>query len=340
MRKAQEKVRFLFQRFILLMSLMLVLSVGFWGLLDSAAAAPVQLVAGSASSGGANYMIMAGWAEIINRYTQHQVIVEATGGPQANIRLMKQGDAQIGVISMSIAGPAFEGKGWAKGEKYDNIRTMFGMHEAFMDGVALKSSGIKTFYDLENKKVSVGPAGGTPALAVPAILDVLGVNAQIVHLGQGDSINAIKNGQLDAAVFFGGVPRPAYLELQASHPVKFLHLDEASLQKVIELNPYYRIGTIPASAYEYLDEDTKTLSDRYAYAVDKAIDEQVVYEIVKCTLINLDELKEVHEGLRILELNTESLLGGVVIPLHPGAVKAYRELGLDVPEILLPMEMR
>jgi len=295
-----------------------------------------KMVAGSASSGGSNYLIMSGWAELVNTHTDHRIIVEATGGPQANIELMANGSAQIGVVTMSIAGPAYNGKGWSKGKKHDYMRSLFGVHEAYMDGVALATTGVKSVYQLSGKRVSVGPAGGTPAVAVPPILDALGVNAKIVYLGQGDSINALKDGQIEAAIFFGGYPRPAYKELQASHPVNFLHLSDSDLKKVIDLNPYYTVGVIKHEAYEYLLEDAKTLRDRYAYVINKDVDEDTVYEMVKATLDNLDDFKAVHKSVsRVVNLD-ESLWDGVVIPLHPGAIRAYEEKGLHVPDNLRP----
>lgn len=304
-----------------------------------ALAAP--LVAGSASAGGANYLIMSGWAQLMNKYTPNKIIVQATGGPQSNIKLMANGSAQIGVVSMSIAGPAYVGKGWAKGKKYSFMRSLFGLDRAYLDGVALKSSGITSITGLSGKTVSDGPAGGTPSLAVPPILRALHVKANLVHLGQSDSMSALKDGRIDAALLFGGYPRPAYQELEASHPVNFLHLTQAEITKVIHLNPYYTEGTIPKSAYRYLKHNAKTLETRYAYVVDKnSVSSKVAYELVKATLKHLKAFKQVHKAIARALTTEASLLPGLVIPLDRGAVKAYREAGIKVPSRLLPPSMK
>lgn len=300
---------------------------------------PMALVAGSASSGGSNYLIMSGWAEIINKNTKHRITVEATGGPASNIQMIGNGDAQIGVVTMSLAQPAYEGKGWAEGIKYDMMRSMFGVHEAFMDGVTIEGKGIYSVRDLDGKTLSLGPAGGTPALAVPPILEALEVKPKIVNLGQSDSINALKDGQIDAAIFFGGVPRPAFQELAASHPAIRLGLKDEDVESIVKQMPEYSIGTIKAGTYDYLDKDVLTLKDRYAFVVDKDIPEQVVYEIVKATLDNLDQFVTVHKSLSIIS-EKEVLLEGISIPLHPGAVKAYQEAGIEIPERLMPPEMK
>lgn len=307
----------------------------------SPASFAASLLAGSASSGGSNYLIMSGWAQIINKNTPNKVIVQATGGPKSNILLMSKGSAQMGVVSMSVAGPAYAGKGWAKGKKYNFMRSLFGVHYAYLDGIALKKSGINNLKDLQGKTVSVGPAGGTPSLAVPPILKALGINANIVYLGQSDSINALKDGRIDAAVFFGGYPRPAYQELEASHPVNFLHLSNQDIKQVIHLNPYYTIGVIPKTVYKYLHHNARTLRDRYAYVVNKnSVSQKTAYELVKATLDHLNDFKQVHKAVARAITSKASLLTGVVIPLDPGAVKAYREAGVKVPKRLLPPSMK
>lgn len=298
---------------------------------------PMTMVAGSASSGGSNYLLMAGWGEIINKYTNHRIVTEATGGPASNIELIGNGDAQIGVVAMSIALPAYNGTGWAEGKDFSMLRSMFGLHDALMDGVALAESGIKSIHDLNGKTVSVGPAGGTPALAVPDILNYYGITPKYVNLGQEDSVNALKDNQIDAAIFFGGIPRPSYQELAASHnPVRLGLSDEETLELVKEL-PQFSAAKIEAGTYSYTTEDYLTLKDRYAYAIHKDVPEDVVYELVKVTLEHLDEFKEVHKSIDILEVG-DILLEGIYLPLHPGAIRALEEAGVVIPDYLIPQE--
>lgn len=300
---------------------------------------PMAMIAGSASSGGANYLIMSGWAEIINKNTKHKITVEATGGPGSNIELIGNGDAQIGVVAMSIALPAINGTGWAEGKDFSNLRSMFGVHDALMDGLALKDKGINSIYDLNGKVVSLGPAGGTPALAVPDIFKYLKIEPKYVNLGQEDSINALKDGQIDAAIFFGGVPRPAFQEIAASHEVTQLVLSAEEVDKLIKELPQYSKGTIAAGTYSYMKEDITAIKDRYAFAVSKDIPEQVVYEIVKATLDNMNDFKKVHKSLDKLETG-EKLLDGIALPMHPGAIKAFEEIGVTIPDYLIPPEMK
>jgi TRAP transporter TAXI family solute receptor len=283
-------------------------------------------VGGSASLGGSNFLIMSGWSNIMLKNTPHKIVVESTGGPQANVQLIENGDIQMGVVAQTVGTEAWNGTGWADKE-YRRMRSMFPVHEAFFDGLTLRENNIESLYDLEGKSVSVGPKGGTPSVAVPRIFEALGIEVEFVYLAQGDSIRTLRDGQIDAVCFFGGYPRPAYQELSAAVPVRFLSLSDEDLETVTTTFPQYSTGVITADAYDYLDEDQVTLKDRYGYAVSKDVDEDVVYEIVKATWENIEEFRNVHSGLANLEPENINELN---IPLHPGALRYYEEIGVDV----------
>jgi TRAP transporter TAXI family solute receptor len=298
---------------------------------------PNQLIAGSASQGGANYLIMSGWGDLMGKKGGTTVRVEATGGPRSNMELMGAGEAHVGVLSSIVAKEGYQGVGWANGKKVDNVRGMFGLNDLYMDGIALAKSGIKNIRDLEGKTVSFGSAGGTPKIMVSRVLEILGVKAKVVDLGQGDAIDALKNGQLDAVVFAGAFPRPAYVELMASHQVNFITMNEADLKKVVQTFDAFETGTIPKSAYKQMTADTLTLRDRYVYAVRADIDDEIVYKLVKATLDNLPEFQKVHKSLGKVKLEDMVRTG---IPMHPGAIKAFEEKGIKVPANLIPPEAK
>ena len=308
---------------ILIISLLLVLLV-------SIPASADVFVGGSASLGGSNFLIMSGWSNIMLKNTGHKIVVESTGGPQSNVQLMENGDIDLGVVAQTVGTEGWNGSGWAEKE-YRVMRSMFPVHEAFFDGLTLQSKDIETMYDLDGKSVSVGPKGGTPSVAVPRIFEALGIEVEFVYLGQGDSIRTLRDGQIDAVAFFGGYPRPAYQELSAAVPVRFLSLSAEDIDTVTTTFPQYSTGVITADAYDYLEEDEVTLKDRYGYCISKEVDADTVYELVKTTWENIDAFREVHSGLANLEPENINELN---IPLHPGALRYYEEIGVEVDDRL------
>jgi len=310
---------------------------------EEPASEPMSFIAGSASAGGANYLLMSGWAEIINANTDHNITVEATGGPAANVELIGTGSADIGVITMSVGLPAFEDSGWAEGQGYTNFRSLFGAHESYLDGITLKefaeADGVETIADIpDDWTISIGPAGGTPSIAVPPILEYFGVNPDTVNLGMGDSTDAIGDRQIHGAMFLGGAPRPAYVELDASHGAAQIGLTEEQVEELVEALPMFYAGYLTADTYAYLDEDAYTLKDRNGYVIREDVPRDVVYELVSVTIENLETWKEVHDAIGFLEVG-DVLLDGVAIPLHPGAVDAFEDAGITVPDHLIPPEM-
>jgi TRAP transporter TAXI family solute receptor len=297
----------------------------------SRAADPAKLVAGSASLGGANYVIMSGWSKLLDNKAGIKVIVEATGGPLANIKMIEADSAQIGVVTQSLAYEGWTATGWAK-KKYREARNMFPVHVAYLDGVVLAKSDIKNFMDINGKNISVGPAGGTPAVVVQRICEVLGIKPNFRFLGQGDSMSALRDGLLDGAVFMGGAPRPAFRELASTVPVRSLHLTKEQVEKVLKAYPEYSTGVLKKNTYPYLKEDVYTLSDWYGYMARQSLSDDLVYKMVKTTFDNLAEFMKVHKALRVMKPENIQYLS---VPLHPGALRYYKEKGIQVPERLI-----
>lgn len=290
---------------------------------------PMTLQAGSASVGGANYLLMSGWTEIINENTSHRILNESTGGSMANMDLIMDKVLQIGVTA-----PVF-----MTDEHKDTFRALHAMHTGVFDGVALEKSGIRTLADLQGKYVSIGPAGGVPAVVNPKIMDVLGYNVNWVYLGQGDSISALQDNQIDAALMFGGIPRPAFEELDASHNAVRVGPSKEEADRIVEAMPEFEISIIPKDTYSYLEDDEYAVEFRYAYIVHKDVPEQVVYEITKATIENWKRLSEVHASLDGLITGADDLANVRGMYFHPGAIRAYREAGIEVHESTIPPEM-
>jgi uncharacterized protein len=271
---------------------------------------------------------MSGWAEIINNNTQHRILNEATGGSIANLALMRNKDLDMGVTAAVIAG-----------DYLDEVRSMFAMHDGILDGVALARSGIRNLRDLEGKYVSPGSAGGIPALINPRVMDAFDVDVNWVYLGMSDSISALADGQIDACLMFGGMPRPAFEELDATHKAVRVGPSKEEAETIAAMYPEFETIVIPKETYGYLEEDEYAVRFRYTYAIHKDIPEQVVYELVKTTIEHWKDLRAVHASLQPVLNAPEDLAKVAGIYMHPGAIRAYREAGIPIPDGAVPPEM-
>jgi len=200
--------------------------------------------------------------------------------------------------------------------------------------VALRSSGITSVSDLAGKRVSVGPAGGTPGTYWPQFMEALGVEATISNAGAADAAGQLQDGLIDAFAFAAGVPISAFAELAASQDVVMFGFTEEELPIVLEAFPAMAPLTIPAGTYAGHDYDQPTVA-LWNFAIAHAdMPEGLAYEITKLVLSNNDRMVQIHSAAS--ETLFENWDKNTFMPFHPGALRYLEEAGASVPDALRP----
>ena len=238
---------------------------------------------------------------------------------------------------MTNSVPAWEGwigEGWAKGKKHQNPRAILPIFASYFQMYALKKSGIKSIHDLSGKSVGVGPVGGTCAVYWPKILNDAGIRpGRTANGGHADLNLQLKDGMLDANGLNVGMPAVLVSEIEATHEINILPIPKADAEKFIAKNPYFSPGVIPKGYYksnEGYDVETMTIGN--FMVVHKDAPDDFVYEVVKKTFENIDILIATHGSAK--ETRPENIVYSS-IPLHPGAVKYYKEKGIKLPDKLI-----
>jgi TRAP transporter TAXI family solute receptor len=299
---------------------------------------PRAITIGSASIGGVYFLYAGGHARLISEKMGIPASVEVTGGPVHNMQLVNANETEIGYVTNAPALEGWTGEGWAKGKEYVDVRALFPMYPSKVHFYVLKSSGITSVRDLEGKTVGVGPSGGTPGTYLPLFLEVLGVKpSMVIHAGYSDLTSQTKDGLLDAVGWIGGIPLPSVLELEAVKDVGIVGFSPREIAAILESQPTFFQTTMSQGAYKSLDRDIQVPGVWNFAITHKDTPEDFVYELVKATFENVDILVNVHPSSKgTLPENIEHS----VLPFHPGAVRYYREIGVEVPEALLPAEMK
>ena len=138
--------------------------------------------------------------------------------------------------------------------------------------------------------------------------------------------NMLSDGNLDAALWNGSFPLPPVIKLTAKHKVKLLPISDKFFTDLRKKHPpYFRIA-IPGGTYKGVSEATPSFGLGNALVIHKKIPENLVYEMTKTIFTNLGRLKGVHPAFGRVNKNT--VLNGFAAPLHPGALKYYREIGV------------
>ncbi|WP_209123128.1 TAXI family TRAP transporter solute-binding subunit [Alkalihalobacillus sp. BA299] len=298
---------------------------------------PSTVVIGTASQGGTYFIYGGGLASLLEREFGVTANVEVTGGPVHNMQLVNGKQQDIGMVTLGPGYEGYNGTGeWTGGEKLTDIRVAFPMYTTPFHWWALENSGVKSLEDMDGKRVGVGPSGGTSGTYLPLIHEALGLNVTSVQAGASDMTSQQMDGQLDVIGFAAGIPISAVSEVEAQRELNFFGIDGEKRDLVIEKYPFFYPFTIPAGTYNQLEEDLETIAQFNFGIVHKEMDPEFVYEFVKAYHENQDLLKTTHSSAE--EAVAEAILFNDSLPLHPGAIRYYEEIGIELPESVYPPE--
>jgi TRAP transporter TAXI family solute receptor len=296
---------------------------------------PKSLTLGTASPGGVYYIYGEELAKILTDKLAIAVSPLPTQGPVHNVKLVDTGGAQLGFITMGVGLQGWNGAGdWAGGKQFRNMRALFPMYDTPFQAMVLQRSGIATLTQLDKKRVSVGPKAGTGGTYTPAILKVLGISAEIKY-GAFETMAAdLIAGQVDAFITLSGAPMPAVKDIVAKEPVTFLNLSLEQIDAIRKAMPEFSPSKIAAGTYKTQDKDYVTFGV-YNFAIGRAdLPDDLVYQLVKAVFENQPRLlKATVAASETLPLNVDK---DTFLPFHPGAVRYYREIGISIPDSLVP----
>lgn len=297
---------------------------------------PKGVTIGAAPLGGTYFVWAGGFAKLLNDKVGVPANVESTGGPVHNVQLLQAKQLDFGMVTSA---PAYEGfigdpQGWSKGKKHPDLRVIFPMYTTYFQMYSLKTTNIKSILDLNGKSVGVGPVGGTPATYWPKILEEAGIKPKrIVNAGSSDLNSQLKDGMLDANGQSVGLPWVTVTEIETTHDVNVYGIPADIAKKINEKVPSLAFGAMPKGTYKSNpNQEIPTLTVWNFMAMHKDAREDFVYEVVKATFANVDILIAAHKSAQ--EVKPEAILTSP-IPLHPGAVKYYKEKGIAIPDKLI-----
>lgn len=255
--------------------------------------------------------------------------VQATKASVENLNLLEAGKGEIGFTLGDALSQAWTGVADAGYPKpLQKLRGVAGIYPNYIQIVANASSGIKTLADLKGKRISVGaPKSGTE-LNARAILNAAGLQysdfAKVEYLAFGESVDLMKNRQLDATLQSAGLGVASIKDLATSVDITVVAVPPEVIAKIGDAA--YQPGTIPAGTYKGQDAPTPTAAINNFLVTHAGVPDDVVYGMTKGLFDNLDGMVSAHAAAKDIKL--DKAVAGMPVPLHPGAEKFYREKGL------------
>jgi TRAP transporter TAXI family solute receptor len=254
--------------------------------------------------------------------------VQATKASVENLNLLQQGKGEIAFSLGDSVQEAVKGNKEAGfPQPLDKLRGIAAIYPNYIQIVASQESGIKSLADLKGKSLSVGaPASGTE-LNARAIFAAAGMKyedlGKVEYLPFAESVELIKNRQLDATLQSAGLGVASIRDLATSVPITVVAVPKAEVEKIG--SPYMSV-VIPAGTYEGQAADVETAAVGNFLITHDGVSEETAYQMTKLLFESLPQLVAAHAAAKAID--PAKALDGMPVPLHPGAEKYYREKGL------------
>lgn len=311
------------------------------GLLMSATALaqsdrPVFITIGTASVTGVYYPAGGAICRLVNKSREEfgvRCSVESTAGSIYNLQAIRSGELDFGIVQSDWQYYAYRGinEHFQELGPDKDLRSVFALHAEPFTVLARKDAKISRFEDLKGKRVNIGNPGSGQRGTIDVLLQSMGWDLtafkQVSELKASDQARALCENKIDAMVYVVGHPSGAVKEASIGCDSVLVQVDGPAVQKLIAAHPYYRQVTIPGGMYSGTEQDVSTFGVGATLVTSAQVPEDVVYLLVKSVFENFDSFQRLHPAFA--GLTREAMVkDSLTAPLHPGALKYYREVGL------------
>ncbi|CDF92440.1 MULTISPECIES: TAXI family TRAP transporter solute-binding subunit [unclassified Pseudomonas] len=294
----------------------------------TAQAAPVYINILTGGTSGVYYPIGVGLSQIYSTGIKDaKTSVQATKASVENLNLLQAGRGELALAlgdSVADAKNGVEDAGFKT--PLTKLRAIAGAYPNYIQIVASQESGIKTLADLKGKSISVGAAKSGTELNARAILKAAGLNysdMKVQYLPFAESVDLIKNRQLDATLQSSGLGMAAIRDLASTMPLNYVSIPTEVVTKIG--NPAYQSTSIPANTYDGQAEAVPTVAITNILVTREDVSDEVAYQMTKLLFENLPRLGSAHSAAK--DITLDKAAKNLPIPLHSGAERYYKEAG-------------
>ena len=288
----------------------------------------ITILTGSTS--GVYYPLGVGLSQIFRAAVPEATVsVQATAASAENLHLLQAERGEFAFTLGDVLFDAWQGRE-AAGFKapLGKLRLVAGIYSNYVQIVANAETGVATLGDLKGRRISVGAPGSGTELNARAIVRAAGLSygdfSKVEYLPFGESVDLIKNRQLDITLQSAGLGVASLRDLAASVRIVMVPIPPEVVRAVG--NPVYQPGVIPAGTYEGQDAPVDTATIQNFLVTHEGVPDDQVYRMTKAMFERLDQLVASHVSAK--EITRERAVKSLPVPLHPGAAAYYREAGL------------
>ncbi|MCR9496345.1 TAXI family TRAP transporter solute-binding subunit [Vibrio alginolyticus] len=325
----------------------LAVAVTSFGIAANAAAEDRSYILATASTGGTYYPVGVALATLskVKLAPKHHFSLSAisSAGSGENVKLLNENEAQFAILQGLYGAWAWSGEGpYEKSGRQEQLRSVSMLwqnveHFIVRSDIA-KTGTVTDLNNLDGKKFSIGKKNSGTENSGRQIMKGLKVDPDkfnLAYMGYGGSASALQNGTIDGMNTPAGVPVGAVTQAFAALG-KDISILSFTDEQIKEANGNYNLWTkyeIPANTYPGLDKPITTIAQPNFLAVREDISEEDVYQLTKAIYENLPFLQGIHKATKAMAI--EKAIAGLPVPLHPGAARYYKEMGIEIPSDLM-----
>lgn len=284
----------------------------------------------SAKSSSSYFQMAVQIAEAIKKGSDGKIIVtvEESQGSVQNVKEVgkRKGD-YVFTTPPSLVKLAMKGQKMFddKSPNYQNIRSLFVIPSLTMHFVVREQSGVKDFADLKGKTLLIGK-GSFGAREAAKYVEIFGLAGQVklIDTELNNAVPALKNGQIDGFATAGSYPAPNVIEASASSKIRLISFSDQQIKQSKRTKL-----VIPANTYSGIDYDTHTMSLSVGAYTTTLMDEKTAYQLTKTFWEQKADMSKANLWWSAVQLENLSVLGA---KLHPGALRYYEEIGVNIPD--------
>jgi len=256
--------------------------------------------------------------------------VESTGGSVFNVNAIKSGELEFGLSQSDVQFNAFKGEAQFKDKADADLRAVFSVHPEPFTVLARKEAGVSKFEDFKGKRFNVGNPGSGTRASMEQLLGKLGWKLSdfslAAELKADEQGTALCDNKIDGFYYGVGHPSAAIQDPTTACGAKLISITGPAVDALLKEYPYYAKATIPGGMYANNPNPTETYGVLATVVTSAKVPEATVYAMTKAVFENFEEFKKLHPAFANLDPK-KMLKDGLSAPLHPGAVKYYKEKG-------------
>lgn len=290
----------------------------------------VFITVASGPTSGIYYPIGGGIGTVVGTDLGYRSSVQSTGASVENINLILNKKAELAIVMSDAVLQAYQSFGAFEGQPpKTDLRGLMGLYPNYVQLVTLESSGIKTFQDLKGKRVGVGAPNSGVEVNARLMFEAHGMTYNDIrpdYLNYGEAIDQMRNGMVDAAFVTSGIPNSTVMDLASTKKIRIIPIEGEGMAYLNKKYPFFSANIIPAGTYGN-EADVKTATIMNILLISKDLPDAVAYDITKGLFEHIDKVQATHNAAK-KHVNLQTALEGMVVPLHPGAEKYYKEVGI------------